>query len=163
ESVGTLATGIAHNFNNILGVILGYMLQLREGGLEATELAKSIAAVRSAVERGRRLVHQLLTFARKTEVVLEKLDLNAEVSDTVTMLAPVLPRSITVSLDLAASLGAIHADRNQLHQALLNVCLNARDAMPEGGALFVKTAAVSGSDVRAKFPDARGEAYASVC
>src|SRR5262249_11566445 len=117
ESIGTLATGIAHNFNNILSIILGYVVQLGRKGASPTELVESIAAVQTGVERGRMLVQQLLTFARKAEVLFEKLDVNREVADMVKMLAQVLPEKVTVSLELDADLGLVSADRNQLHQA----------------------------------------------
>ncbi|MBI2359854.1 MAG: PAS domain S-box protein [Deltaproteobacteria bacterium] len=162
ESIGTLAGGMAHSFNNILAIILGYVSRLGQDEMDSAERSESVDAIRSASERGRHLVHQLLTFARRTEVAFEGIDVNGEVRDVAEMLAQVFPKEITISLDLDSTLPSMRADRNQFHQAMINLCINARDAMPEGGTLFLKTEAVEGKDLSAKFSDARGEKYVCI-
>jgi CheY-like chemotaxis protein len=105
-------------------------------------------------------VRQLLTFARKTDVVFGPVRLNAVVEEIVEILRATFPKEIVVEADLAPELPAIKADTNQLHQAVLNLCVNARDAMPRGGTITVDTAQVDGDDLRGRFSDAAEKAYA---
>jgi CheY-like chemotaxis protein len=112
------------------------------------------------VQRGSALVRQLLTFARKTDVVFGPVRLNAVVEEIVEILRATFPKEIVVEADLAPELPAIKADANQLHQAVLNLCVNARDAMPRGGTITVDTAQVDGDDLRGRFSDAAEKAYA---
>ena len=142
ESIGTLAGGIAHDFNNILSIIMVSAARLTHEGGGPNELAKAADTILAAVDRGSGLTRQLLTFARKTEANFEPLDLNSIIRELVKLLRETFPRTINFSLRLAESLPLISADRNQFNQALLNLCVNARDAMPGGGTLSVKTAVV---------------------
>lgn len=183
ESIGTLAGGIAHDFNNILAIILGYTSRLTKGvfprpaasqqqstsapaiGLDEerqTKLVQSIEEIHKAVQRGAKLVQQLLTFARKTDVVFEPLDINGVIEDLLKMLRETFPRTITFSLKLDRTVPSINADANQLHQALLNLCLNARDAMPNGGTLTITTSTVTNGEIHRKFPEATAQKYVYV-
>src|SRR4030095_14543505 len=117
----------------------------------------------NAVERGTAVVRQLLTFARKTEVAFEPTNANAVVQEVVSMLRETFPKQIKVSTKLAGALPRLHVDPNQLHQALLNLAVNARDAMTQGGVLTLGTSVVTGQTLRAKFPEASASRYVELC
>jgi PAS domain S-box-containing protein len=143
ESLGRLAGGIAHDFNNLLTVINGYsdwMLREIEPG---HPLRERLVEVRGAGERCAELTQQLLAFSRKQIVRTGPLDLNALIRESQGMLDRVLGDDIRVSTHLAEDLGVIDADRGQMHQVLMNLVLNARDAMPGGGTLTIETRNVS--------------------
>jgi two-component system, chemotaxis family, CheB/CheR fusion protein len=161
ESIGRLAGGIAHDFNNILNIISAYSSLLAKSG-EAEKRAKSAEAIERAVQRGAALVRQLLTFARRESVKFESVDVNTVVSELSTMIGETFPKSIRVSLKLHPALPRISADPNQLHQALLNLAVNARDAMPNGGTLEIATDVTAVEQLRSRFPEAREERYVCV-
>ena len=140
ESMGTLAGGIAHDFNNILNVIQGYSSLIAAQAGENKDIGESLKVINEAIKRGAGVVQQLLTMARKTEANLEPTDLNAVVGGLVELIKGTFPKNIAVHLELAAGLPMIMADPNQITQALLNLCVNARDAMPNGGRLTLRTA-----------------------
>ncbi len=148
ESLGQLAGGVAHDFNNLLGAILGYAGFVAETvGQPAEELTpEDMAALRSdvgqiiaAAERAGRLTHQLLAFARRELVQPEVLDLNAVVRDVEHLLRRTIGERIALRAVLDPSLRSVLADRGQIEQVLVNLAVNARDAMPGGGALTVDT------------------------
>jgi PAS domain S-box-containing protein len=153
ESIGTLAGGVAHDFNNILGIILAYTSVLKQSKADEAKRQQSIETIEKMVHRGASLVKQLLTFARKTDVLLESVKVNDLIIELHKLLVETFPKTITFSLELAKNLPSIIGDRNQLHQALLNLCLNARDAMPKGGMLSLSSALVSGDELKKRFPD----------
>ena len=159
ESIGTLASGIAHDFNNILGIILGYTSIIERTTETSDMLTQSLRPMRDAVERGAGLVKQILTFARKSEVVIGPIDPNILIAGLSKMLRETFPTSITISTKLAAGRPIILADSTQLHQAILNLCVNARDAMAEHGVLTLSTEIVSGSAIRSVFPDVVDQDY----
>ncbi len=137
ESVGTLAGGIAHEFNNLLFIISGTVeLLIMDAKQEDKGFLQEII---ETTKRGANLVKQLLAFSRKSEMNLYTTNLNNEIQRTKTMLDRVLPRMINIKLDLAADLFLIKADQGQIEQVVLNLCLNAKDAMPDGGNLTIKT------------------------
>ena len=162
ESIGTLAGGIAHDFNNILGIILGYVSRLERGHLDAEKLATSIDALRKASQRGAELVRQILTFARKTDVLLESVNLNDTISELTKMLAETFPKTISFNLKLDRNLPSIVADPGQVQQSLLNLCVNARDAMLNGGVLHVSTRVVKGESLKKNFPGVENRQYACI-
>jgi len=162
ESIGTLAGGIAHDFNNILGIILGYVSRLESGKLAPDKFSASFDALRKASRRGADLVRQILTFARKTDILLESVNLNASVTELVKMLSETFPKTMLFSLDLDERLPSIVADAGQVQQLLLNLCVNARDAMPGGGTLAITTRVVEGSTVTTKFSGAENKPYACI-
>ena len=162
EGLGTLAGGIAHDFNNILAIILGYTNRLETFRSKPKEVPGAIKVIKDAVERGAALVQQLLTSARQTEARLSSLDLNALVRELERMLQATFPKTITFDLDLEPDLPAITADKSQIHQVLLNLCVNARDAMPEGGTLTLKTSITAGSELTETFSGATADNYACV-
>jgi len=143
EAVGQLAGGIAHDFNNFLIIIRGYTeILLRRLGREA-EGSREIAEVGKAAERAARLTRQLLAFSRKQIIEAEPLDLNAVVTEMQTMLDRLIGENIEVSIDLDDDLGCIRADGGQIEQIVMNLVVNARDAMPRGGKLVLKTGNVT--------------------
>ncbi|MEK6649666.1 MAG: PAS domain S-box protein, partial [Bacteroidota bacterium] len=162
ESIGTLASGIAHDINNILTIILGYTSLMPSHRHDRERFQKDVDVVMDSVRRGAGLVQQILTFARKTESHLEALDANALMGDLSRMLKETFPRTITISLDLDASIPLVSMDPNQLHQALLNLCVNARDAMQEGGTLILSTSTLEGSKLARRFPHAKPGQYLAV-
>ena len=162
EGLGTLAGGIAHDFNNILAIILGYTNRLETFRSKPKEVPGAIKVIKEAVERGAALVQQLLTSARQTEARLSSLDLNALVRELERMLQATFPKTVSFNLDLEPDLPAITADKSQIHQVLLNLCVNARDAMPEGGTLTLKTSITAGSELTETFSGVTAENYACV-
>ncbi|HXV84690.1 MAG TPA: MASE1 domain-containing protein, partial [Candidatus Binatia bacterium] len=162
ESIGVLAGGIAHDFNNILNIIRGYASLLRSPVSGAEEFTESLNAIDEAIERGASTVRQLLAAAKESAIRFEQVDLNAVLQKLKTLLSGTLPRTIDIVLDLNSELPPVLADPNQINQVLLNVCVNARDAMPEGGDLLLKTETLFGAELRAHFQDAKETIYACI-
>ena len=162
EGLGTLAGGIAHDFNNILAIILGYTNRLETLRAKPSEVPGAIKIIKEAVERGAALVQQLLTSARQTEARFSALDLNALVRELEKMLQATFPKMINFELHLQPNLPLITADRSQIHQVLLNLCVNARDAMPNGGTLTLETSMTPGTELTEFFSGAGSQNYACV-
>jgi PAS domain S-box-containing protein len=139
ESLGTLAGGIAHDFNNLLAIINGYAEFCEQSLQEPAVLRKSLRQIHHAAQRAGSLVRQILTFSRKTEVRFSAVDANQLIRDLMRMFAETFPRNVAVELDLAEPPPALHADASQIQQILLNLCVNARDAMPDGGTITIGT------------------------
>jgi two-component system cell cycle sensor histidine kinase/response regulator CckA len=143
EAIGRLAAGMAHDFNNILGVILGYCeLSLQKIDLELP-VAKNVAQIKLAVNRAANLTRQLLAFSRRQVVSPKVLDLNAVVNDVSKMLTRVVGEDVRLLFRPSVPLGSIKADAGQIEQVLLNLAINARDAMPTGGEITIETANVA--------------------
>ncbi|MBI4523060.1 MAG: PAS domain-containing protein [Deltaproteobacteria bacterium] len=149
ESIGTLAAGIAHDFNNILNIIQGYASVLTGDGAKNEEIAESVNAITDATRRGAAIVQQLLTIARKTQAKFEPTDVNTLLDKLSHLLRETFPKNIEVVGQLNRDLPPIMADSNQITQVLLNISLNARDAMPNGGRLTFKTEAADGKSLQA--------------
>ena len=162
EGLGTLAGGIAHDFNNILAIILGYTTRLEDWKKHPEQMPEAIKVIRDAVARGASLVQQLLTSARQTEARFTPLDLNVLVQDFDRMLEATFPKTINFILQLQPGLPLAKADRSQIHQVLLNLCVNARDAMPNGGTLTLATGVTSGDELRVSFGGVNAERYVFV-
>ncbi|MDQ6912305.1 MAG: PAS domain S-box protein [Verrucomicrobiota bacterium] len=160
EGLGTLAGGIAHDFNNILAIILGYTNQLAKWEKRPELIPGAIKVIKEAVDRGAALVQQLLTSARQAEARLSQLDLNELVRELEKMLHATFPKTIAFELNLDSNLPPVTADRSQIHQVLLNLCVNARDAMSNGGSLTLETSVVRGEDVAEFFTGADARNYA---
>lgn len=139
EAIGTLAGGIAHDFNNLLQVTLGYsemlLMDKGESDPERSDLDKIVQAAR----RGADLVQGLLTFSRKVEPRPRPVDLNQRIRRIAKLLGRTLPRMIHIELVLARDLNTVDADPTQVEQIVMNLAVNARDAMPEGGRLKIRT------------------------
>lgn len=162
ESIGTLAGGISHDFNNLLGIILGYATQIPEIHNEPERLTQHIEAIQRAVKRGAHLVRQLLMFARKTDVLLAPVNINDIVLDLVGMMQETFPKTVTFEMKLDDRVPSFNADHNQIHQALFNLSLNAREAMDDGGSIVFTTSVMNAGEVQAKFHDAPAEQYVRV-
>jgi two-component system, cell cycle sensor histidine kinase and response regulator CckA len=138
EAVGRLAGGVAHDFNNSLGVILGYTeLLLRKGHAGQRS---NLEQILKATQRAASLTRQLLAFSRKQVVDPKVLDLNALVLDLEKMLGRLIGEDINLAIVSSAGLGQVKADPGQLEQVVMNLCVNARDAMPQGGLLRIEVA-----------------------
>jgi two-component system cell cycle sensor histidine kinase/response regulator CckA len=143
EAIGRLAGGIAHDFNNVIGAIMGWA-ELGEGEVpEGTRAAKYFQQIRNHSERAAGLTRQLLAYARRQILEPRSMDLNQVVADTSGLLEKLLGEHIEVKRHLAADLKPVRADRSQLEQVFINLCVNARDAMPKGGRLLIESSNVS--------------------
>ena len=160
EIVGTLAGGVAHDFNNILNIIKGYTALIRESSPVDENTAESLHVIEETIERGAYGVRQLLTLARKTEARLALTNPNELLSDLSKLLKQTFPKTIDIALELDPKLPSIWIDSNQISQALLNLCINARDAMPGGGKLILKTHMVEGGQIQDAA--ATAESYVSI-
>jgi two-component system cell cycle sensor histidine kinase/response regulator CckA len=148
ESLGTLAGGIAHDFNNLLAIINGYAEFCQMGTPEPAVLQKSLREIHRAAMRASGLVRQILTFSRKNEVNVAPVDLNQLARDLVHLLSETFPRTVSLQLELLDRLPPLLADQNQMQQIVLNLCVNARDAMPAGGMITLSTRTSAGATLR---------------
>ena len=139
EAVGRLAGGVAHDFNNLLTIITGRS-HLVLGRLKADDpVRRSVEVIQKTADRAAALTRQLLAFSRKQVLQRKVLDLNATVAEVSTMLERLIGEDVDLLLTLGPGAGQVNADRAQLDQALMNLAVNARDAMPEGGTLGLET------------------------
>jgi PAS domain S-box-containing protein len=159
ESIGTLAGGIAHDINNVLNIVKNYAMAIAVHPAVNEEIAEQLAIIDAAIERGTSVVRQLLTLARKTESHLVSSNLNDTVFALASLLKQTFTKTIDISLELRLKLPLVMADSNQITQALLNLCVNARDAMPNGGKLLLRTGIVDGEKVK----DTAAQAGQYVC
>ncbi len=157
ESLGTLAGGIAHDFNNILSIISGHAAALAGKLKEHAEAQAALHTINEASERGSAMVRQILTFARKSEADFRPLHIQDLVTELVKMLRVTFPRTIEISHSCPGDLPQVWMDPSQLHQALLNLCINARDAMAGTGKLEISTRLINGDDIASRFPAAAGK------
>ncbi|WP_158305387.1 ATP-binding protein [Opitutus terrae] len=139
EAVGMLAGGVAHDFNNLLQVIQGYTGIALEASTTIAERRASLEQVRHASERATQLTRQLLAFGRRQNLQQSDLDLNQAIRDLLRMIRRLIGEQITVDFIPGHELGNLHADRSQIDQVLLNLCLNARDAIRQGGRITIET------------------------
>ncbi len=140
EAVGRLAGGVAHDFNNLLTAITGYAdLLLEDLSVEAAG-REEVEEIKKAAHRAAALTRQLLAFSRQQVLATQVLDLNALVGDMEKMLRRLIGEDIDLRTGLARDLGAVQADPGQLEQVIMNLAVNARDAMPHGGKLTIETA-----------------------
>ncbi|MER3456548.1 MAG: hypothetical protein C4304_06625 [candidate division GAL15 bacterium] len=135
ESIGTLAGGIAHDFNNILGTIVGYLGLLKEELPHSPEVQRYLDVLERSALRASELTRQLLGFARKGKFEVRALDLARLSSEVVELFRTTLDPRVQLRTHLPADLPLVEGDASQLHQAVLNLCMNAKDAMPDGGLL----------------------------
>jgi PAS domain S-box-containing protein len=154
ESIGTLAAGIAHDINNVLNIVKSYAMAIGSHPTVNEEIAEQLEIIDEAIERGTSVVRQLLTLARKTESRLVLSNVNELVFGLANLLKKTLPKTIDVSSELRPKLPLVMADPNQITQALLNLCVNARDAMPKGGKLVLRTRIVDGGKIKDAAPQA---------
>ncbi|MBI4535823.1 MAG: response regulator, partial [Ignavibacteriae bacterium] len=139
ESIGTLAGGIAHDFNNILAAILGSASIMRRRLPEKGGLSKYVEILEGAAKRGSALTRQLLTFARKTETNIKSVDIHTLIDETLHLFERSVSREIVVQKNFCPEVLVTNGDEGQIQQAMLNLFVNARDAMPNGGTLTITT------------------------
>ena len=140
EAIGRLAGGVAHDFNNHLGVILGYSERLLDRLGPDDRLRKSAAMIKEAAQRSASLTRQLLAFSRRQVIEPRVLDLNDSITEIGKMLKPLLGEDVELVLTLDPALGKVKVDPAQIDQVIMNLAVNARDAMPQGGRLILETA-----------------------
>ena len=143
ESVGQLTGGIAHDFNNMLTVITGTIEILADGVKDTPHLATITKLISEAADRGAQLTADLLSFARKQPLQPAEIDVNGLIGEAVRLLSPVLGKQIEIETALSGDVWPAFVDRSQLSAALVNLAINARDAMPEGGKLTFATGNVT--------------------
>ena len=139
EGVGRLAGGIAHDFNNLLTVILGNASLVERELPAESSLRADVAMIRDAAERGADLTRQLLAFARRQVVEPKVVDLNASLREMRDLIGRVLGPTVELQQDLAGDAGAVRVDPGQLHQVMVNLAINAKDALPDGGRVIIRT------------------------
>ena len=140
EAIGQLAGGVAHDFNNLLTAIMGNSEMLLAGMAEDDERRADLDEIRQAGMRAASLTRQLLAFSRRQVMEPRVLDLNEVVANVTKMIQRLIGEHVELVMDLTSDLGEINADPGQLEQVVLNLAVNARDAMPEGGRLLIETA-----------------------
>jgi two-component system cell cycle sensor histidine kinase/response regulator CckA len=160
EAIGQLAGGIAHDFNNMIGAIMGWS----DIGIEETEegarLRRHFQKIHQQAERAAALTRQLLAFARRQILEPRNIELNRNVTETINLLDTVIGSNIEIKSTLSPTLSLVRADPTQIEQVLMNLCINARDAMPDGGSLLIETSNVTfDSDYCAHQPYARPGDY----
>jgi PAS domain S-box-containing protein len=146
ESVGQLAGGVAHDFNNLLGVILNYADFIAEEIGEESPAHEDVKEIRRAAERATQLTRQLLIFSRRDVVKPQPINLNDSVREMERLLRRTIGEHIELAVKFGSDLPAVMADPGQLEQVLVNLALNARDAMPQGGRLRIETATIEADD-----------------
>jgi PAS domain S-box-containing protein len=142
EAVGRLATGIAHDFNNLITVLLGYSDELIEEAPPDTTLRAAAVEVRRAADRASGLTQQLLAFSRRQASVAHTVDLNQVIAHMEDLMRRLIGPEIRLQFKLQTDLSTISADAQQIGQVLMNLVVNARDAMPQGGTMTIETANV---------------------
>ena len=162
EAIGQLSGGIAHDFNNVIGAILGWAELGIEQNRENQKTAERFTRIREQGERAAALTRELLAFARRQVLQPRAIDLNAVINGLVTFLDRVIGKDITLEVH-AAPLDAIKADLTQVEQVLMNLCINARDAMPRGGRLLIESGMVEVDESYVRFyPGVTAGRYAAL-
>ncbi|MBI5419894.1 MAG: response regulator [Deltaproteobacteria bacterium] len=163
ETLGRIAGGVAHDFNNLLAGILGYASLLQSGPIADPKVAEAIVSIEKAAERGTQLTRQLLGFARKGTHEFLPVNLNRILDETADIVAQTIEKTISIRRDKAEDLPTVLGESNQLHQCLMNLCINARDAMTQGGMLTIATRrALLSEDRQGKFFRIPAGLYAAV-
>ena len=139
EAVGRLAGGVAHDFNNLLMVVSGYTEVLMEALDQNDPLLVKVQAIQQAADRATTLTRQLLAFSRKQLLELKVVDVNSIVADMERLLRPLIGENIDLTTKLTPNVGHTRADAGQLEQVIMNLVVNAKDAMPDGGRILIQT------------------------
>ncbi len=162
ESIGTLASGIAHDFNNLLGIIIGNASLIERAVENHEKVLKRADIINRAAERGTSLVKQLLTFARKSEPSYSSVSINRIVNDISKLFEETFPRSMRLLCNLSEDLPMVIGDPSQIHQVMLNLIVNAKDAMKGAGQIIISTEVVTTEVVHRLFPTATAAEYVLV-
>jgi signal transduction histidine kinase len=162
ESVGILAGELAHDVNNVLNIIQGHACAIMTQPANPRTIIEDAQLIQEAVDDVAALVQQLLMIARKTEVKFDRTDINALLRRLAKLLTGAFPNKIMISLELDPGVPNLQLDANQINQALLNLCINARDAMPDGGTLLLRTRSLSGAELGDRFRENESERYVRI-
>ncbi len=162
ESMGVLVGGIAHNFNNILNVIVGYASLSEMDQSDRMQIQRYQSAILEASERGANIVQHLMTFIKQAPVRIEDIKIDAALERLIVTAREILPESIRIDHELSAETALVRADRSQFKQAILNILLNAKDAMPRGGTISIQTHLKHGTSIRKEFPKAQEAFYVHI-
>lgn len=164
EAIGQLAGGIAHDFNNVLGAIIGWADLGIEDANPGSRAHRNFEKIRQQADRAAALTKQLLAFARRQILDPRTIDLNQVAVETLSLLENVIGSNIEIKASLAPNLALVRADPVQIEQVLMNLCINARDAMPDGGTLTVETCnSTLDRDFCTRQPQAHPGEYATLC
>ena len=142
EAIGTLAGGIAHDFNNLLTAVLGYSEIMLGMMKQEDPMHRPVSIIHNAAERGAELGRKILTMTRKEKMETKPVDVNGIVESALELLMRSIPKSIEIVRNLGNGIPLIQADPNQIQQVIMNLAVNARDAMPDGGVLSIETSLV---------------------
>ena len=159
ESIGILAGGLAHDVNNLLNVIQGHACAIMIQPADPNKIMEDAQFIREAVDDVAALVQQLLTIGRKTDVKFDLTDINALLRRLTKLLTGTFPNGLMISLELDPGVPNVKVDAHQINQALLNLCINARDAMADRGNLLLRTRTICGAELVQRFHDAKAERY----
>jgi two-component system, cell cycle sensor histidine kinase and response regulator CckA len=159
EGIGVLVGGIAHHFNNILNIIVGYTSLLDQDNVDLEKLKKSTQNISDAAERGTDLVQHLMTFVKKSPMRPERVSANDILKKTIDLARETFPDTISFETALASEHDTIEADPNHFRQGVLNIFLNSRDAMPDGGTITVKSFLKDHADMLESFSDVKNSEY----
>jgi PAS domain S-box-containing protein len=162
ESVGMMTGGIAHDFNNMLAAILGYTELMLEDKKPDDPDIRALSYIQTSTERAAMLVKQLLVFSRKSAFELRPVHLGKIINETMSILQRTLPRNIRIITSLSLENDQVMGDSGRLQQAFMNLCLNARDSMPDGGELRIDMEQATTSDIRKLTPKGRSTSYICV-
>ena len=160
--IGELAASIAHDFNNILNVVEAYAALIVSNPSRPKDVTEHAEVIKEAVEKGVILARQLVALGRKAETERESANINDLLHRMVKLLTPMFPTTIVIAEDLDACVPMIMIDSGSIHQAILNLCINARDAMPEGGKILLLTRLVAGALLRQRLVQAEAEHYVCI-
>jgi signal transduction histidine kinase/ActR/RegA family two-component response regulator len=153
------APRIAHDFNNILNLIQAHVALIKSHPAEQNKVLEDAQLITTAVEEGVKLVQQLLPRKRNTEPKFELADINELLRRTTRSLNPVFPPTVAIEADLDPNVPMIMLSTGFIYQIILNLCINARDAMPNGGRILLRSRTASGAALRKRFPEAKAEQY----
>ena len=159
ESIGTLAGGIAHDFNNLLTVIMGNASIALLSIDKTSKAFDNLNQINLTAKRAATLTKQLLLYSRKQPIVLNLLNLNKTIVDVLKMIKRLIGEDIKIKLELDPDIGTVMADESTIEQVITNLCVNSRDAMPEGGTLTIKSETVVISDEQNKYEDLKPGNY----
>jgi two-component system, cell cycle sensor histidine kinase and response regulator CckA len=162
DSLNVLVGGIAHNFNNILGVIMGYASMLEDPEIGREKLNQYVRIIIEGTERGAHLVQQLMTSIKKTPIRYSDVAVGEVIREKIRMAMETFLQTVLFSVDLDSRDLVIRGDRDQFGQVLFNLFLNARDAMPDGGTITVSSGVVRGGELRSRFAEAKNIEYVRV-
>lgn len=160
--MGELAASIAHDFNNILSIVQAYAALIVSSPTKPKDVIEHAEVIKETVEKGVMLARQLVGLGRKTETQMESANINDLLHRMVKLLTPMFPTTIVIAEDLDACVPMIMIDSGLIHQAILNLCINARDAMPEGGNILLLTRLVPGALLRQRLVQAEAEHYVCI-